>query len=267
MSAALLVKLFAAPLLIGLASLAGKRWGPSIAGLLGGLPLVGGPVVVALWLTSGPQYAHEVALAAPAGVWANIAYFLILGRVSANWRWYTAIPFAWACYLLAGIAISAAGLAHSLVLGLAIIPAGWLAATRWLSKPQSVPGPVHLPHVELLARIAAAAALVISLTAASDLLGSELTGILTGAPIAAVVIPAFTLANAGRDAMLIALRGFLTGMMGFAVFFLILAPAIAPLGALAFLPATIGGVGVGFAATWLMKRRVQRRASPLAMAR
>lgn len=264
MSAVFLVKVFAAPLLIGLASLAGKRWGPNVAGMLGGLPLVGGPVVIALWLGSGPQYAHDVALSAPNGIWANIVYFLVLGHLSRNWRWYTAIPFAWACYLMAGLAIQKLGLGYALWFGIAVLPALWLAATRWLPKPESIPAPAHLPHIELVARIGAAAALVISLTAASQLLGPELTGILSGAPIAAVVIPAFTFANAGRDAMLVTLRGFLTGLMGFSVFFLVLAPAIAPLGTLAFLPATIAGVAMGFGATWAVRQRGQRIAPPLA---
>ncbi|QHS10034.1 hypothetical protein [Sinimarinibacterium sp. NLF-5-8] len=66
------VKLFASPLLIGLASLAGRRWGPTAAGLLGGLPLVGGPVIIAIWLEQGLDYTQPAVAAAPAGMWANI---------------------------------------------------------------------------------------------------------------------------------------------------------------------------------------------------
>lgn len=255
MTGALLVKLFASPALIGFASLAGRRWGPDIAGLLGGLPLVGGPVILALWLEHGSGYAREAALAAPAGVWANIVYMLVVGHVSARLRWYAAIPAGWACYLATALLIEGLGLAHSLVLGLLVIPGLWLAAQHALPRPAALPLPARLPPVELLARMGAAAALVYTLATLSQRLGAELTGVLAGAPVAAVVIPAFLFANSGRDALLLVLRGFLTGLMGFAVFFLVLAHAMPALGALALLPAALAGVATGFLATHQSRRR------------
>ena len=248
-----MAKLLASPLLIGLASLAGKRWGPNVAGLMGGLPLVGGPVVLALWLSDGAGLAQQVALAAPAGIWANIVYMLVVGYASAHWRWYLVIPMGWACYLAAALLINAAGLAYSLTLGMAVLPGLWLAATRWLPRPAVSSVSVHLPRIELFTRMVAAALLVLSLTTASSWIGPSLTGVLAGAPVAAVVIPAFTFANAGRDALLHALRGFLTGLMGFTVFFLILGNAMPALGAFALAPALIAGVGIGLLATWLSK--------------
>lgn len=261
LDAALLVKLFAAPLLIGLASLAGRRWGPNVAGLLGGLPLVGAPVVLGVWLTHGAPYAEQVARTAPAGLWANIVYMLAVGWISARLRWYWAIPLGWAAYLAAALLVDVSGLATALWLGIAVIPGLWLAAMYGLPRPRKPPPRARLPRIELLTRMLAAAALVISLTAVSQTLGPELTGILAGAPVAAVVIPAFTFATAGRDALLLALRGFLTGLMGFAVFFLILAPAIPALGLLAFLPALLGGVAVGLLATRLAHRAFARALS------
>lgn len=242
------VKLLAAPALIGLASIAGRRWGPGAAGMLGGLPLVGGPVVLTLWLTEGVDYAAQVAQSAPAGVWANIVYMLTLAALSARWRWFIAIPLAWACYLAAALLLHAAGLAQSLPLGIAVVPALWLAAHRGLPRVAMPSSPVRLPHVELLARVAAAAALVLTLTGLSAHLGAQLTGVLSGAPVAAVVIPAFTLANAGRGALLATLRGFLLGLMGFSVFFLILGQGLQHHAALALVAALAGGAGTGLLA-------------------
>lgn len=253
-SLALAVKLFAAPALIGVASLAGKRWGPNAAGLVGGLPLIGGPVVLAIGLTDGAQMATRVALAAPVGVWATLGYLLTVGYASVHGRWYVAIPLGWMIYLSAAVLLDKAGLAYSIVLGIAILPALWFAATRWLPKPSAPAATVHLPKIELLARIIAAVVLVLSLTTAAGFLGPSLTGVLAGAPVAATVIPAFTLANAGRDALLLALRGFLTGLMGFVVFFLILGNGLPLLGAWAVMPALVLAVGVGLLATHAAKR-------------
>lgn len=254
MDPVVLVKLFAAPALIGLASLAGKRWGPNLAGLLGGLPLVGGPVVLTLWLSHGADYAREVALAAPVGVWANIAYMLLVGHASARWRWPGAIAAGWLGYLALAFALNFAGLAHAWWLGFAVLPGLWLAATRWLPRPSAPPLPAHLPRVEIVTRMLAAAALVSSLTYAATWFGPTLTGVFTGAPIAATVIPAFTFANAGRDALLLALRGFLTGLMGFAVFFYALGFGIPLLGVGALAPALAAGLAVGFVASHLARR-------------
>lgn len=46
----LLLKLTLVPLFIALVTLAGKRWGNRLAGILGGLPIVAGPIVVLLAL-------------------------------------------------------------------------------------------------------------------------------------------------------------------------------------------------------------------------
>lgn len=258
--AAWLVKLFAAPLLIGLASLAGRRWGPNVAGLMGGLPLVGAPVVLAVWLSHGSAYAEPAARAAPAGLWANIVYMLVVGWVSARLRWHLAISLGWLCYLGAALLIEASGFAQSPVFGLTALPGLWIAARYVLPKPRALPPRVQLPPVELFARMGAAAALVLTLTAASETVGPQLTGLLSGAPVAAVVIPAFTFVTAGRDALLLTLRGFLTGLMGFGVFFLILGHTMATLDFYAFVPALIGGVATGLLATRLAHRRsaVQR---------
>lgn len=254
MSELLLIKLLVSPCLIGCASLAGKRWGPNIAGLLGGLPLVAGPLLLALWLMHGSSYAMQFVQSAPTGVWANISYMLVLGVVSARWAWYWALPIAWVAYLLTALGLSVSGFANSAYWGMAVVPGLWLAATRLLPKPSGIPNAPALPRIELITRMLAAAALVLSLSGVSAWFGPTLTGLLAGAPVAATVIPAFTFANAGRNALLLVLRGFLTGLMGFAIFFLILGYAMPIWGAAATVPALVLGVMAGFFATQMARR-------------
>jgi hypothetical protein len=239
-----MAKRFTSPALIGLASLAGRRWGLNVAGLMGGLPLVGGPVVLVLWLTQGSAYATDVALAATVGVWANIVYMLVYGYASTRFTWPGALLLAWLGYIGSGLLLDWLGVAGNLWLGLAVVPGLWIAAVRWLPQPRLVPVSAHLPRIELFARMGAAALLVLSLTGVSTALGPTLTGIFTGAPVAAMVIPSFTFANAGRDALLLVLRGFLTGLMGFVVCFLLLG----------YLIPLLAGVSVGLLATQLAKR-------------
>lgn len=256
MSLILVVKLALSPTLIGAASVAGKRWGPNVAGMLGGMPIVAGPLVVVLWLMQGGEYATGVALASPVGVWGNIVYMLGLGYASARFRWPLALLIGWLAYVAAVLAIHFTGLATSLWLAIGVVPALWLAATRWLPRPDAAAPPASLPRSELLLRILATAVLVSTLSAISTWLGPSLTGVIAGVPIAATIIPAFTFANAGRDALLLALRGFLTGLMGFAVFFLVLGHTIPSLGAWAMLLALVVGSVTGLMATRLAQRDV-----------
>lgn len=258
LSAALATKLFASPLLIGLASLAGKRWGPGLSGLLGGLPLVAAPIVLALWLTDGAAIAHRVALTAPIGVWATMTYLLVFGFASARFRWQVSLLLGWVAYLAVASFLHYSALDTQRWLGVAVMPVLLLAATRLLPRALSAPLPVELPHHELLARMLAAVALVSLLTGAATLIGPEFTGVFAGAPVAATVIPSFTFAMAGRDPLLRALRGFLSGQMGFAAFFLVFAAAMPTLGALAWLPATLTGVAVSALGAHLIKAHARR---------
>lgn len=257
LSAALATKLFVSPLLIGLASLAGKRWGPALSGLLGGLPLVGAPVVIALWLASGFDTAHRAALTAPIGVWATLSYLLVFGFTSARLGWKRSLACSWLSYLAAAALLHYSGLDQWPLLGVAVIPALFIAATRVLPQPVSPQQAVRLPPQELIARMAAAMALVLLLTTAAKTIGPDFTGVLAGAPVAATVIPAFTHALAGRNALLHVLRGFLTGLIGFTAFFLVLAALMPACGGLAVLPAALAAVTLGL----LAARQVQRHSA------
>lgn len=253
-STALATKLFASPLLIGLASLAGKRWGPAAAGLLGGLPLVALPLLVVLWLEGGSAIALRVALTAPVGVWATMSYLLVFGFASRRFGWAGTLAIGWLAYLALASLLHFTGLDRQHWLGAAVLPMLLLAARYLLPLPQAPASAVHLPPSELLLRMLSAVLLVSALAAASAWLGPEFTGVLSAAPVAATVIPAFTLAVAGHDATLRALRGFLVGQMGFAVFFLVLAALMPALAALALLPAAIAAVLTSFAGLKLLQR-------------
>lgn len=254
LSVALATKFFAAPLLIGLASLAGKRWGPALSGLLGGLPLVGAPVVLVLWLTGGTEVAHRAALTAPIGVWATMTYLLVFATVSSKLGWKATLAVSWLCYLTVATFLHYSRLDQCWGLGLAVMPALFVVATRVLPVPATPPQAVHLPPQELFARMAAAVVLVALLTTAATVIGPDFTGVFAGAPVAATVIPSFTLALAGRDPLLRTLRGFLSGQMGFAAFFLVLAALMSTWGSVALIPATLVAVVVSALAAQAVER-------------
>lgn len=77
--------------------------------------------------------------------------------------------------------------------------------------------------MDLYARAASTAVLVITITAAADTVGPAVSGVLTPFPIATSVLAAFSLANDGPRAAAATLRGFVAALPAFAAFFFVVA--------------------------------------------
>ncbi|SMC28794.1 hypothetical protein SAMN02745857_03413 [Andreprevotia lacus DSM 23236] len=259
MNSAMLVKLFAGPAVIGLASLAGKRWGPGVAGLLGGMPLISSCVIAALWLQYGQDYATQVASASPVGLWGNLVYMLAVGYASIRfdgqrWGWLGILLCGWFAYAAVALLVVWAGIERSLLWGLLVLPSLLLAARYLLPAPKAAPRLMPLPRVELLARMLAAFLLVTVLTGLTQLLGPGLTGLLAPSPVVATVLPAFTMAGAGSNAVLLQMRGFLIGLVGMGASLICLAPLAVHLNAWAAPVAILIAIASGLGANWLMQR-------------
>src|SRR5437879_3357737 len=81
----LIFKLVAAPLLIGAASLAARRWGETVSGWLIGLPLTSGPVCFFLAVEQGSGFAAAAApmrlIAPPLWLLAAVAYLALVAAL------------------------------------------------------------------------------------------------------------------------------------------------------------------------------------------
>jgi hypothetical protein len=80
-------KLLLTPLFIGGVTLAGRRWGPTVGGLLVGLPLTSGPVSVFLAIQYGPAFAARAAAGILAGHAATCLFLLTYGLLSGRLAW------------------------------------------------------------------------------------------------------------------------------------------------------------------------------------
>ena len=57
----LFLKLSLIPLVIWLATVAGRKWGHAVTGWITGLPLIAGPISIYLALDPGPDFAARTA--------------------------------------------------------------------------------------------------------------------------------------------------------------------------------------------------------------
>jgi hypothetical protein len=234
----LALKLVLAPLLVVGSSLAGRRWGPRLAGILVVLPIVAGPILLIVHLQHGPDFAARAATAATLGVAPLALFAVVFAYVSRRWGWLVTLAASWAAVLLAdlGLALLRVPAAVALVIALVALHAAGLMLRR---LPASVPAPAALPWWDLPARAVATGALVVLLTGVAGGLGPTVTGVLAPFPIALSVVCAFAVAHQGHAGVLALLRGIVPGLDGFALFCFLVAVTVDRLGgAAAFALAT-----------------------------
>jgi hypothetical protein len=226
----LALKLLLAPLLVVASSLAGRRWGAQVAGVLVVLPVVAGPILLILYLEHGSHFAAHAARAATLGIVPLALFALVFGYMSRRHGWLMTLAVSWIVVLLADLALAQADVPAGLALGLALLALhGAGALLRRLGQP--APGALPAPWWDLPAR--AVALLVLLVTGLAARLGPALTGVLTPFPIALSVVCAFTTAQAGHAGVLALLRGIVPGLDGFALFCFLIAVAIDNLGGVA----------------------------------
>jgi hypothetical protein len=71
------LKLLLAPVLVVGSSVAGRRWGPAVAGTLAGLPIVAGPILLIICLEEGARFGARAASSALLGL-VSLALFAVV---------------------------------------------------------------------------------------------------------------------------------------------------------------------------------------------
>jgi hypothetical protein len=225
----LAVKLLLAPGFVVGASLAARRFGSRIGGLIGGLPVVAGPILLVYALSHGRGFAAGAATGTLLGLVSLIAFVVVYAHLSGHVAWAVSMLAGWLAFAVATVVFSA--FATSASGALAIAAAGLLVGLALLPRPglepreHSAPPPWDLPL-----RGVCALALVLTLTAVAGWLGPQLSGLLAPFPVITTVLATFTHAQRGSDELLRLLRGLMSGFVAFALFCFVLALSLRQLG-------------------------------------
>jgi hypothetical protein len=251
----LAAKILLAPLCVVAVSLAGRRWGMAVAGVLGGLPVVAGPILLVVTLLHGDGFGADAAAGTLLGLAALTAFVVVYGRFSATAWPIQSVLCGWTAFLL-GIAVLSL-IQPPPALSLILVAVCFALGLRLL-PPASWPPPAATapPWRDLPARALAALGLVLALTAVSGALGPHLSGLLAPFPIITSVLAVFTHAHGGFAQVSVLLRNFLFGFYGFAAFCFVLAIALPALAiATAFGLATTAALAAQ-ATTFLLRSRL-----------
>jgi hypothetical protein len=210
-----------APAFVVGASVTARRLGPRAGGLVGGLPVVGGPILLVLAIVHDAAFAGRAATAALLGLISLAAFVVAYGLVAARRRWPLALLAAWSAFALgtAAFALLTAAVHVPPTIGLVAACASFLLAARALPHLADDPRPAPSPPAwDLPVRALCAAAMVLAVTGLSSAVGSRVSGLLAPAPIITSILAAFTQAQSGTPAALRLLHGMLSGFFAFAAF-------------------------------------------------
>jgi len=223
--ALLAVKLLLAPSFVVGASLSARRFGVRVGGLIGGLPVVAGPILLAYALQHGRAFAAGAAAGTLLGLVSLIAFVVVYARTAGRLFWGASMLCGWLAFAAATVLFSALALPLGAALGLAALALalGLAALPRPAGSARTHSDP---PAWDLPLRAACAATLVLSLTAIAGWLGPQLSGLLAPFPIIATVLATFTHAQRGTDELRRLLRGLVSGFGAFALFCFALALAL-----------------------------------------
>lgn len=240
--ALLALKLLLAPSLVVAASLVVRRFGARIGGLIGGLPVVAGPILLVMTMLHGRAFGADAAAGSLLGLVSLAAFVTVYGLVCRRTPPAAALPLGW-CTFLAATALQA-GLHLRPIAALAVACASFALASAVLPAGAQALAPAGRPPAwDLPVRAGCAAAMVLALTAASAGLGPHVSGLLAPFPIITSVLAAFTHAQRGAADALRLLRGMLVGLFAFALFCFTVAIALRHADiALAFAAATAAAV-------------------------
>lgn len=225
------LKLALVPSLVALITLAGRRWGPGLAGWMAALPVMAGPVLGFLCAEQGPTFAQHAAQGTLSGVLAMMGFVISYAWWCRRWPWHLCWPMALGVYGL--IAWGLQAMPPPWPVSLALNALVLTAAPRLMPQADAHelarPSPVasrSSTWLTLAARMVAGGLLVWLVTHLADQLGERLSGILAVFPVMVSVLAVFTHHQQGPAHVVALLRGTVRGWWGFSLFCLVLILAL-----------------------------------------
>ena len=249
------LKILLSPLLIAVATLLGRRYGPAVSGWFSGFPFVSAPISIIMALQHGVDFAGNAAIGTIGGQ-ASVCMFAITYLMMAKrFNWIPSLAASLVVFFLSAAvwrSISLALLPTLIILFLIVLILVQFAPARSFNNKNQTP-----PWWDLPTRMATAAVFVATLTSFSLLLGPQLSGILSAFPVFGIILATFTHAQQGGQAVRQLLRGTILGSFGIAGFYGVISWLLPLSGSIwIYLMAAVGSL----AANWIsLKFALQKK--------
>ena len=249
----LVLKLIMAPVIIGSASLAGRKWGPAVSGWIVGMPLTSGPVIFFIALSHDVTFAANTVLGVISGGLSLAAYALTYSWLAKRFNWYIAltgsfIVFAIIITILQNITVP--------LTSMFLIVCITIALALWCMPSDAVEaGETKLGKWDIPSRILIGTTFILLITGSASFLGPRLTGLLTMIPLYVTILAIFAHRQQGPAAAAHVFRGLLYGMFAYAGFFITLGLLLGKQGiAVSFLSAIVVALAVQATTLWILRQ-------------
>lgn len=221
-----LVKLAVAPMFVAVVTLVARRLGPSSAGFLAALPLVGAPILGLLVAAHGNAFGATSALGTAIGTGATMVFALVYASLAPRLSPLPCLLASYAAYF------AAAGLSIAIPVtwpfAVAVPVITWLLVLRAFPTPAVPLTSLPAPRWDIPVRVAATLLLVATVTSLARLVGPKIAGLVTPIPIITAVLAVFSHSQGGPAFSAVLLRSLVRGLVTFVSFFWLVA-ALLPL--------------------------------------
>ncbi|GAB2576836.1 hypothetical protein [Spirosoma areae] len=212
----LLLKLTLIPAVIALVTLAIRKWGNKIGGLIGSMPWTAGPILLFFILEQGKAFGILSIRGAMTGILALISFGFSYSAFSRKLTWFPTLLLSYGFYTATALAVNY--LQPGLVVSYALVIGVILLALRFFPTPTAQSPSVRRLPFGIPIRMLVATLFVLVITGLASVLGPNWSGILTPFPIMTSVLAIFAHTLQGSNAAIITLRGLIIGLLGFTTF-------------------------------------------------
>jgi len=216
----LFLKIVIVPIFISIVTLAGRKWGHKVAGVLAGFPVVAGPIIVFVALDQGVAFGQQAALAAINGTLALIIFTITFCWACTRFHLAVSILIATAAWFLVAILIQIFPLS---LMPAALLSSSVLALTNFLLPKVGKLPPRNAHFNDMPWRMLIGALLTIAITTLAVNLGPMWSGTLAVFPVISLVLAIFVYLGDGSGHVVEMYKGMLTGLYTFIAFFFTLA--------------------------------------------
>ena len=236
-----LIKLSLTPLSMLAVSLAARRWGSFVGGLLAGMPLTSGPISVYLAFEQGPVFAARAADGALSGTSAVLLSYACYVALSRRLGLASTCALSFLAFVVCALVVLSTHEVTIAILVSLVAIAIMAHLTREIGLSPSGDG---LPVWDLPARLSASTAMVLAITTAAPRLGPTLSGVLSPIPVISWPLIVFAHVQGGRADALAAVRGTAAGALGILVFYIVVAHFVVDNGLVVVYGAALGAAAL-----------------------
>ncbi|GAB3997919.1 hypothetical protein GCM10028807_44210 [Spirosoma daeguense] len=211
-----LLKLTFIPSIIALVTLAIRKWGGKIGGLIGSMPWVAGAILLFFILEQGKEFGIHSIQGSMTGILALITFCLSYAILSRKFTWFPTLFISYVLYTITAVIFDYLRL--NLEISYVLVLSYVLLTLYVFPLPTTPPAPSRRLPFDIPIRMGVATLFVLVITGLASVLGPNWSGILTPFPILTSVLAIFSHTLQGSNAVIATLRGMVMGLFGFTTF-------------------------------------------------